>query len=110
MGIALRSCLLLGAALSATYAQTVGASLQGTVTDPSGAVIACANVEILNVDTGAARRLVSDDAGRWREPVLGPGEYQIKAAASGFQTLIRKGIHLAVGQEATVDLRLEVGR
>jgi outer membrane receptor protein involved in Fe transport len=91
-------------------AQTVGASLQGTVSDPSGAVVAQAAIEILNVDTGVRHRLVSDEAGRWREPVLPPGEYEIHVTSPGFQTLVRRGIHLNVGQEAVLDLRLQLGQ
>src|SRR5690242_14248447 len=83
-------------------AQTVGASLQGAVSDPTGAVIARAAIEILNVDTGAIRNVVSDDGARWREPLVPPGEYQIRATAPGFQTLVRKGVHLAVGQDAVI--------
>jgi outer membrane receptor protein involved in Fe transport len=97
------------AVVCVAFAQTVGASLQGTVSDPSGAVIANATVEIVNVETGVARNLVTDDGGRWREPILLPGEYQIRVTAPGFQTLVRKGVHLDVGQDAVVDLRLELG-
>ena len=92
------------------YAQSVGASLQGTVTDPSGAAIGRAEVDIVNVDNGSARNLVSDNGGRWREPVLLPGDYRIRIASPGFQTVVRKGIHLAVGQDAVIDVTLEVGQ
>jgi hypothetical protein len=98
------------AAVGTVRAQTIGASLQGTVADPSGAVVPNVAVEILNVDTGTTRNLLTDERGRWREPVLPPGEYQIRVTAPGFQTILRKGIHLAVGQEATVDFRLEIGK
>src|SRR5207249_3009906 len=57
-----------------------------------------------------ARPLKADESGRWREPVLVPGEYELRVSAPGFQTLLRKGIHLAVGQDAVVDLALELGR
>ena len=53
-------------------AQTVGAGLHGTVTDASGALVANAAVQITNIGTGTVRHLVSDDSGRWREPVLLP--------------------------------------
>ncbi len=92
------------------WAQTVGASLQGTVSDPSGAVIANALVQVTNVGTGATRTLSTDEAGRWREPVLQPGDYEVRASATGFQTTVRQGIRLGVGQDAVLDLRLEVGQ
>ena len=110
MKVALRVLFIFLAVLGAAYAQTVGASLQGTVYDPSGAVIPSVQIEIRNVETGAVRTLVTDDGGRWREPVLPPGEYELRVSSSGFQTVIRKGINLAVGQEAVVDLRLELGK
>jgi hypothetical protein len=102
---ALVFCVMSGVAC----AQSVDASLQGTVHDPTGAVISGADVEIRNVETGTTRNLQSDGAGRWREPLLLPGEYELRASAQGFQTVIRKGIHLAVGQEAIIDIRLELG-
>ncbi|HEV2689086.1 MAG TPA: TonB-dependent receptor, partial [Bryobacteraceae bacterium] len=96
-------------ALGSVQAQTVGASLQGTVTDPSGATVPGARVEIRNIDTGAVRTLVTDEGGRWREPVLLPGDYELRVTASGFQTAVRKGLHMTVGEEAVVDSRLELG-
>ena len=92
----------------AVFPQTVGAYLQGTVTDPSGAAIPNAAVEIRNVETGAAHNLVTDTGGRWREPVLQPGEYEIHVQARGFQGFRRTGIHLAVGQEVVADVQLEI--
>ncbi len=94
----------------AILAQTVGASLQGVVTDPSGAVVPKSAIEIRNVHTGDRKSVASDDAGRYREPLLPPGEYEIRASAPGFQTLVRKGLTLAVGQDAVVNLSLEIGQ
>src|SRR5258708_6490809 len=110
MKVVLGILLLLLTASNAVYAQTVGASLQGTVRDPSGAIVPGAEVDIRNVETGISRILKTDDGGRWREPILMPGDYEVRVSASGFQTVLRKGIHLAVGQEALVDLGLELGK
>src|SRR5258707_8770969 len=106
----LRVVLVCSASLAAAFAQTVGASLQGTVYDPSGAVVPQAEISIRNVDTGAVRTLVTDEGGRWREPVLLPGDYELRVSATGFQTVLRKGIHLAVGQDAVMDLHLDLGQ
>src|SRR5215470_11397984 len=100
--------IVLLAATAAVFPQTVGAYLQGTVTDPSGAAIPNAAVEIRNVETGAAHNLITDAGGRWHEPVLQPGEYEIHVQARGFQGLRRTGIHLAVGQEVVADIQLEI--
>jgi len=96
--------------LNAAYAQTVGAGLHGTITDASGAVVANASVQITNVATSTVHGLVTDESGRWREPVLLPGEYEVRASAPGFQTTVRRGIQLEVGQDVVLDLRLEVGQ
>lgn len=92
------------------FAQSVGASLQGTVTDASGAAVARAAVDIINIENGSVRNLVTDEGGRWREPILPPGQYQVRISSPGFQTMLRKGVHLDVGQEAVVDVRIEVGQ
>ena len=95
---------------AAVFPQTVGAYLQGTITDPSGAGIPNAAVEIRNVETGVAHSLTTDPGGRWHEPVLQPGEYEIHVQALGFQGFLRKGIHLAVGQEVVADIQLEISQ
>src|SRR6266436_4126551 len=87
----------------------VSASLAGMVTDTSGARVPSAAITVKNVETGAIRSTVSDDAGRYQVLALPVGEYEISASKTGFQEQIRSGIHLAVGQEAGVDLTLRVG-
>jgi outer membrane receptor protein involved in Fe transport len=91
-------------------AQTVGASLQGLVTDSSGAALANADIVVINVATGGVWELKSDTIGRYRVPILQPGEYEVHVTQTGFQTVTRRGIQLAVGQNAVVDISLEVGR
>jgi hypothetical protein len=85
------------------------ASIKGSVSDASGGVIPSATVTVKNVETGALRTSVSDDAGRYLVLALPVGEYELRAAKPGFQDSIRSGIYLAVGLEASVDLRLQVG-
>ncbi|HEY1424352.1 MAG TPA: carboxypeptidase regulatory-like domain-containing protein [Candidatus Acidoferrum sp.] len=87
----------------------VSASVKGMVIDASGAAVASATVTVKNVETGAIRGSVSDVAGRYVVPVLPVGEYEVRAAKTGFQDAVRSGIHLVVGEEASVDLRLQVG-
>src|SRR5438874_2448970 len=92
------------------HAQTVGASLQGVVVDPTGAALANADVVVINVATGAVWELKTDATGRYRVPVLQPGEYEVHVTQTGFQTVTRRGIELAVGQNAVIDVRMELGR
>src|SRR5437899_2254373 len=91
------------------HAQTVGASLQGVVVDPTGAALANADVVVINVATGAVWELKTDATGRYRVPLLQPGEYEIHVTQTGFQTVARRGIQLAVGQDAVIDVRMEIG-
>ncbi|HVS90099.1 MAG TPA: carboxypeptidase-like regulatory domain-containing protein [Candidatus Acidoferrum sp.] len=87
----------------------VSATLSGIVTDPSGAPVPAAAVTAKNLETAAVRSTVTDDAGRYQVLSLAVGEYEVTVTKSGFQEEIRSGIHLVVGQEASVDFRLHVG-
>ena len=87
----------------------VSAVVSGTVTDESGAVVSGASVTVKNTDTGALRSALTDSVGRYRFSSLPVGEYEIQAAKPQFTNVVRTGIHLAVGQSATVDLELHVG-
>ena len=87
----------------------VSASLTGVITDASGARVPSATVTVRNVETSAIRNTVSDDSGRYQVLALPVGEYEIRVSKTGFQEQIRSGIHLAVGQEAGVNLTLSVG-
>src|SRR5207244_5956053 len=89
--------------------QTVGASLQGIVTDSSGGAIPNADVVVLSVATGGVWELKTDSSGRYRVPVLQPGEYEVHVSQTGFQPVARRGIQLTVGQNAVIDVRLELG-
>src|SRR5579863_5848539 len=96
MTTTLFSWLLLLAAVSPVCAQT-SATLSGTVTDSSGAVVSAADVTIKNVDTGAVRNTSADAAGRYQTPSLPVGQYEIHASKSGFAEAVRTGIKLVVG-------------
>src|ERR1700681_1335968 len=67
-------------------AQVSGATLSGTITDPSGGVIAGAQVSIVNTATGVARAVTSDAAGLYSAPNLLPGPYEVTITATGFST------------------------
>ena len=89
-------------------AQTT-ASLSGTVADSTGAIIPGVAVSVVQVETGAARSVVTDDQGRYQAPSLQPGTYEVSAELPGFQTAVRSGLTLSVGDRSTVDLTLTVG-
>lgn len=86
-----------------------GASLNGTVTDPSGAIVAAAKLTVTNAGTGLVRTIESSDAGLYNFGRLPVGTYDLAVEAKGFKTARRTGILLAIGAVATVDVKLEVG-
>jgi len=106
---AVSTAVLLLSCATLSFAQGTGSSLSGTITDASGAVVPNAKLEVRNPQTGMTRIVMSDEAGRYREPVLQPGTYEIRAAKDGFQTAIRQGVSLAVGQEGVIDIQLQLG-
>ena len=78
-------------------------SIQGTVTDPSGAIVAGATVTATNIATGVTTVHTTTDAGFYVLPLLTPGEYSVTVKAAGFQTLTEE--HVIVDALANVGLR-----
>ncbi|HEV8393624.1 MAG TPA: TonB-dependent receptor [Vicinamibacterales bacterium] len=106
---ALAVCVLaLAAAVPATpaAAQAVRATVLGTVTDRTGAVLPGATVTITNTDTKVSQTTVSDSQGHYTQTNLLPAPYDIEASLSGFQTVVRSGVRLVVGSESVVDFAL----
>ena len=87
----------------------VTASLTGTVKDASGAVIPDATVTVKHVETGLTRTTQTDAGGNYSILSLPVGEYEVTTEKSGFNQQVRRGITLVVGQQAVVNLTLEVG-
>lgn len=104
--------LTLATALSALLFSSASAQtsiLAGRVTDPSGAAITGASVTVRNVDTGAARTTATGPTGFYEVQSLPVGDYEVIVSEKGFAEAIRTGIHLAVGQDATADVTLQIG-
>jgi hypothetical protein len=91
-------------------AQVAGATLSGTVTDPSGAVVLNSQMTIKNEGTGVTRNVSTDAAGFYSVPNLVPGAYELTVTASGFKTQVRSGIRLTVGAEQSLNITMEVGQ
>src|SRR6266516_467967 len=105
----LYSFLILMIAASLAVAQTTTAAFQGTVTDTTGAVIPAAQVTASNVETGLKRATMTNEAGRFLLSELPPGSYEMTVTLPGFETLVRKGMTLTVGQQANLALVMNVG-
>ena len=92
------------------YAQVSGATMTGTVSDASGAVIPNAQVSIKNVATGEVRDVTTDAAGFYSAPNLLPGSYEVTVTAPGFSTEVRSGITLTVGAQQVLNITMKVGQ
>jgi hypothetical protein len=104
--LAVLLCFALPARVSA---QMVGATISGTVVDPSGAVIADVKIVITNVSLGSVANAATNSVGVFVAPNLPPGTYDLSVSATGFSTLARNGITLTVGQELVLNLTMQVG-
>ena len=86
-GLAALTLLALAAITPAPIrSQVAGASLSGTVSDPSGAPLVGAKVAIENLATGVSRDTTTDTSGFYIAPNLLPGTYEIAISAPGFAT------------------------
>jgi hypothetical protein len=94
---------------AAAWSQDTTATILGTLTDASGSTLPGVTISVRHVDTSQTRTVTSDDAGRYRVSLLQPGRYEVTAQLSGFQTVVRSGITLTVGQEALVTIQLPIG-
>jgi outer membrane receptor protein involved in Fe transport len=91
------------------YAQLSTATLFGTVTDSTGALIPRATVTLTQTDTNFTRTLTTKEDGSYREEFLPVGPYKLSVTAPGFRALQRSGIVLTVMQSAELNLVLETG-
>jgi Carboxypeptidase regulatory-like domain len=85
------------------------AEVNGTVTDPSGAVMTGAAVTITNTATQQVRRVMTNVSGSYSVPFLPPGAYSLQVEAPGFKTATRQNIELQVGAVQKIDVSLNVG-
>lgn len=93
---------------SAALAQSGAGSVQGTVTDPDGAVIPGAQIRVVNAATGVVSNTITNSAGFYQAPGLFAASYQISVSASGMKTS-EQTIRLLVAQRAVVNFKLQTG-
>jgi len=84
-------------------------TITGTVTDPGGAVLPNALVNIKNIETDLERTFTTDDHGDFIFPLLPTGPYRIEAILTGFRTGVAENIFLSVDDRLRVDLVLQIG-
>jgi len=93
----------------ALFAQSTGGRIRGTVTDPSGATVAAANVVITNQANGSQRDTQTGTNGEYIFLEVPVGTYEIEVNQTGFKKYLRKGIALDLNQIVSVDIALQVG-
>jgi hypothetical protein len=84
-------------------------SIEGTVTDPQGAVVPAATVTATNEDTGVSQTVQTSSAGYYRFPSLSASPYTVKVSLAGFKTRVQEHIRLQAAQTRTVNVALELG-
>src|SRR3989475_9521428 len=99
-------CMLLTVSV---YGQTTNGSIQGTVTDSSGATLSRATVTARNLDTGLTNSTVTTDAGLYSLPNLPPGRYSVKVEATGLKKYEREGVTVQTGSTVSLDIQMQLG-
>ncbi|MCD9184817.1 MAG: carboxypeptidase regulatory-like domain-containing protein [Pyrinomonadaceae bacterium] len=83
--------------------------IQGTVTDPNGAFIAGASINVKNTGTGFERTVTSNSDGFFSAPLLPLGKYRITTSASGFTNSVLENVEVSVGQTISLKIDMKVG-
>ena len=99
--IAFGNCLVFG--------QGSTAAISGFVRDATGGVVPGVDVTVRNTESGFTRTVQSTENGGYNMRSLPVGAYEVTAEKAGFKQQVRRGLNLSVGQEAIVDLTLDVG-
>src|SRR5688572_33676 len=106
----LRFILAISLSAAMLGAQTTGtATLVGTVTDNTGAVVPGAVVNVVNTETQFVYNGVTNDEGGYYVPNLNPGTYRLTLQAQGFKRYIQEGIILRTSEQPRINITLEVG-
>lgn len=106
----MKAFVLLVVALSCAFAQTTGtATLVGTITDNTGAVVPSANVTVVNTETQFVHNGQTNAEGFYYVPNLSPGTYRLTIEAAGFKKYVRDGVILRTSEQPRIDVKLEIG-
>ena len=91
------------------YAQIKSGVITGTVTDPSGAVVPHAKVEVVSVQTNVINTTTSNSSGEYTVPYLEVGTYTVKVTAPGFESFVIDGVNLSTASTVREDAHLQLG-
>jgi len=91
------------------YTQAVNATLVGTVTDASGAVVNGAKIMVTERATGISRASTTNESGNYVLPNLPPGSYNVSSEMQGFKKSARSGVDVTVNSTVRVDFTMQPG-
>ncbi len=94
---------------AAAQSTAINGSIEGVVTDDSGAVLPGVTVTIDNLDTGDSRVVVTNESGLYRAPLLPLGRYRVSAELQGFKKFEQTGLNISAGQTAVINVKMDVG-
>jgi hypothetical protein len=90
-------------------AQEFRGSIRGRITDPSGAAVPGASIEVLNVETNTTVTATSNEVGNYQVPFLLPGNYNLHVRHTGFKTMERQGVRVSLNEQVVLDFSLGLG-
>ena len=93
---------------SAVWGQETRAVITGTVTDPQGAAVPSAKIEIRNLETNVATTAQTNSAGIYTAPPINPGQYSVSVTAAGFKVAV-ENLELRSSDRKAVDFKLQIG-
>ncbi|HWD00735.1 MAG TPA: TonB-dependent receptor [Candidatus Sulfopaludibacter sp.] len=97
-------------AATCAFSQVNTTSVTGTITDPTGAAVPGASIDVISKSTGADLKATSGDKGEYAVPSLAAGPYRITVTKAGFKAATVESVDLIVGIVGTVNVKLEVGQ
>src|SRR5438876_4692045 len=104
LAAAMLCCVL----FSSAFAQTTNATLGGTVSDASGALIPGVMITATNTQTGIIATAISNETGAYQFPALQPGIYKVSADLNGFRTQTYNNVTLGISQQVRLNFTLQV--
>lgn len=96
-------------ASSALWGQTSTATISGTVTDASGAIVPGAQLTLTNLLGGQVVQAATNASGLYNAPNISPGRYRLNADAAGFKAYVRREVLVETGAKLQIDIALQVG-
>ena len=100
---------LLAMLSSSVFGQVFSSNITGSVSDPTGQMVASAAVTVSNESTSEIRRVVTDNLGRFSVSQLAPGSYELTVVAPGFKKYVKSQIPLDIGQTSEQNAALALG-